>query len=244
MTSSKGPIISVPKTHPLATTVQTWSSTVDEPVEGDGFLEILSDEEQARADRFHFERDRIRFVARRVFLRNILATYTGIPAREIRYGSSPKGKPQLDPPCDVFFNTSQSHGLAVIAVANLPLVGVDIEHIRPVPDALDIAHRYFSPNELEIIRSSPKSSRAEKFLTLWTRKESYVKAIGGGLSIPLNGFDVSTRDKAKTGRVCSSLEDLSFVFATFEALPGFVGAVTLSGKQVTVIDMTSAADQS
>ncbi len=238
MTAHGGPNITDTRMHPVTGMVEIWSKAVDEATEFDGSLRILSDEERTRAGRFHFGRDRIRFVARRAFLRNILATYVGVAAREIRYLKSQEGKPELNPSRGLFFNTSHSGGLAVVAVANLPHLGVDIERLRPIPDALDLAHQYFSPNELKTIRSIPESSRVAKFLTLWTRKESYVKAVGAGLSIPLNEFDVSTQKNGRTGRVEGPDGDLPFVFTSLKAPPGFVGAVALSGGQISVRNMT------
>ena len=217
-----------------------WTDTVDASADLDAALETLSHDERARAKRFHFERDYIRFVARRAFARKILAGYVGVAPAEIVMRTSGHGRPELDPPCGVFFNTSHSDGLAIIAVASERLVGVDIERVRPIADALDVADRFFSRSEVDLLRCTPEESRAEAFLTIWTRKESYVKAVGAGLSIPFDAFDVSTRDHGRTGRPHGPRGDPRFVFASLEDLDGYVGAVTLSDTGVTTPDVMAS----
>lgn len=221
--------------------VQIWSTVIDMRAEFEPLLRMLSDDERARASRFRFETDRISFAARRGFARKVLARYTGVAAARIGFRASRQGKPELDPPCGVFFNVSHSDRLAVIAVASQPLVGVDIERLRPMPDALELAHRFFSPREIDRIRSVPRSSRSEEFLMLWTRKESYVKAVGEGLAMPLDAFDVSDQQGGQNRPAQGPRGDLPFVSATLNTPPGFVGTVTLSGTRLATRDMTPAA---
>jgi 4'-phosphopantetheinyl transferase len=153
-------------------------------------LAILDDEERARAHRFSFERDRRRFVARRAFLRRVLAEYTGGAPARIRYRKSPTGKPQLADVDGVAFSTSHADGLAIVAVATGGEVGVDIERIRAMPDALDIARRFFTEHEAAHLSAIAGPMRSAAFLRLWTRKEAYVKALGHGLALPLDDFEV------------------------------------------------------
>ena len=168
--------------------VHIWSRLIEENGEFNDHLEMLDDDERERASRFHFERDRTRFVARRAFTRRVLADYVGDAPAMIRYRISSNGKPELEPPCEVTFSTSHSDGLVVVAVACNRLVGVDIERVRPITGALDLAMRFYSDRESDHLRSVAEAARSEAFLTLWTRKESYVKAVGAGMSIPFEGF--------------------------------------------------------
>ncbi len=89
------------------------------------------------------------------------------------------------------FNLSDSEDLAVYAFARGSEIGVDVEILRPMPDALSISESFFSAPERETLRSVPEEQRAEAFFNCWTRKEAYLKAIGEGLSEPLDSFVVT-----------------------------------------------------
>ena len=218
-----------------------WADSVDRPTDLAEGLETLSDDERARAGRFHFAQDRLHFVARRAFVRSILAGYVGVAPAGITMRTSRHGRPELDPPCGIFFNASHSEGLAIVAVARDRLVGVDIERVRPIADALEVAERFFSRNEVDLLRSTPEESRAEAFLTIWTRKESYVKAVGVGLSIPFDAFDVSIRDDGRTGRPRGPRGDTRFAFSSLDGLDGYVGAVTAAGTGIVTTDEVRVA---
>ena len=154
----------------------------------------LSEAEQARAERFHFEKDRRRFIVARGALRSLLGRYLGQPPRQIEFRYGPQGKPALiDPALEagLHFNLSHSHELALVAVVCQPEIGVDIEHIRPLADLDALARRTFSSHENQALQALPPELRLEGFYNCWTRKEAYIKADGAGLSQPLDQFDVS-----------------------------------------------------
>lgn len=144
------------------------------------------------------------------------------------FGSAPLGKPGLEPPCGVFFNTSHSDGLAVVAIAYERGVGIDIERVRPIPGVMELAERYFAPEEVRLLRSTAAESRAEVFFKIWTRKESYAKAIGAGLYVPFESFDVSEDDRG-VGSPRGPRGGSRFIFADLDTPDGFAGAVTMSG---------------
>jgi 4'-phosphopantetheinyl transferase len=169
--------------------VHIWLEWIDAAGAPEGSA-TLDDDELLRAGQFRFERDRRRFVARRAFLRRILAGYAGVAPASIRYRRSAAGKPELLDSRGLAFSTSQADGLAIVAVATRGEVGVDIERVRPVAEALDLARRMFTERESEHLSSLPPALASEAFLRLWTRKEAYVKALGHGLSMPLDGFEV------------------------------------------------------
>jgi 4'-phosphopantetheinyl transferase len=169
--------------------IHIWLESVDVVVEPHVF-EMLDGVERGRADRFAFERDRRRFVGRRAFLRRVLGDYAGLPPADLRYRLSASGKPELVGVNDLTFSTSHADGLAIVAVAGHGQVGVDIERLRPMPGALDIARRFFTEREWAHLRALPQTARSDAFLRLWTRKEAYVKVMGRGLSMPLDGFEV------------------------------------------------------
>ena len=143
--------------------------------------DVLSEDEKARAERFHFERDKRRFILARAGLRTLLAEYADLPAGEIPLVYGPSGKPGLPSSLGLEFNLSHSQDAAIFAVARHP-VGVDLEAIRPVQYALSVAEGFFTPAEIAALRLEPPDQLSEAFLRCWTRKEAYVKACGHGLS--------------------------------------------------------------
>jgi 4'-phosphopantetheinyl transferase len=206
---------------------------VDAASEREG-IAILDDEERARAERFSFERDRRRFVARRAFLRRVLAGYTGAAPASLRYHRSSFGKPELVAADGLTFSTSHAAGLAIVAVATHGEVGVDVERLRPMPDALDIARRFFAAAELEHLRSVPTSMRSRAFLRLWTRKEAYVKAVGRGLSMPLADFDVLERAVGRAAHSGDAGERPAIRLWPVEVPAGYVAALATSAANGVV----------
>ena len=155
---------------------------------------VLSDAERQRARRFHFDQDRHRFVVAHRSLRFILARYLDRSPAKIDYVYGERGKPVLDrSPGDVglTFNMSHSGEWVLIAVGRDREIGVDIEQIRPDIDLEGISRRFFSPAEVDALFALASNLRDEAFFRCWTRKEAYIKARGGGLSIPLAQFVVS-----------------------------------------------------
>ncbi len=157
---------------------------------------LLTPEEVARADRFHFDRHRRRFIVRRGVLRLLLAEYLGREPEALRFEEGEKGKPFVpqagaEPQARLHFNLSDSKDLAVYAFTRGAELGVDVEILRPMPDAQQIAERFFSAEEQERLRRVPPEGKARAFFNCWTRKEAYIKAIGEGLSEPLDRFSVT-----------------------------------------------------
>lgn len=151
---------------------------------------LLDDYEQSRADRFKFEKHRRRFIVGRFALRTLLGKYLDRDPASLSYEYSGHGKPSLGA-CELSFNLSNSHELALVAVTLCRRVGVDVEHLRPMPDALKLAARFFTEKETAALRCSPEKELQLSFFRTWTRKEAILKASGEGLSRPLNSFDVS-----------------------------------------------------
>src|SRR5215469_3110824 len=159
------------------------------------FRHWLSEDEVAKAERFHWHRDRARYIVGRAALRRVLADRLGCLPAAIRFSYGSNGKPMLEGGRgQVEFNLAHSGGDAVITLANGAAVGVDIELLRPIADAESLAHLVFSDVERRELELAPDPVLA--FLNGWTRKEAYVKALGLGLAAPLTEISVSLSGRA------------------------------------------------
>lgn len=176
--------------------VDVWRVLLDEPAKAGSEASTLSADEIARANRFHFEIDRIHFSRCRSALRGLLADYLAISATEIRFEYLTNGKPQIavdQNPRALQFNVSHSAGVALIAVGSEHRLGIDVEKIRSNTDTASLAERFFSLRERAGLRALPDHLRVPGFFACWTRKEAFLKATGSGLSFPLADFSVTTR---------------------------------------------------
>lgn len=182
---------------------------------------FLSEDERARAARFVFERDQRRFVAARGRLREVLGAVVGARPATIAFTTSAHGKPALGSG-EVAFNLSHSSGLAALGIARGLAIGVDIEEVRPLKE--NVAERFFSKREVAALRALGASEQLEAFYRCWTRKEAIVKAIGEGLSHPLDTFDVTIGIDAQVERFEGD-DAMAWRLTHFEPAPGFMGAV-------------------
>jgi 4'-phosphopantetheinyl transferase len=164
--------------------LQAWEKSADE------LFEFLNTDERERASRFKFPAPRNQFVISRSLLRRTLGRYLQIDARDVRFGSTGNGKPELDGNPGLQFNLSHTEGVTAFAIARNRRVGIDVEKIRENTEALNLATRFFSHREVEWLRSQPVSEHVASFFDCWTAKEAYIKAHGQGLSMPLGGFSV------------------------------------------------------
>ena len=160
----------------------------------------ISPAQRARIERLARESDRRRTLAAEVLMRRVLSSHLGVSEGEIIVERNQFNKPFL-PGADIFFNLSHSADRVACAVDTAPL-GVDLEKIRPLPEMMGIVTRYFSAGEQLTLESCPEPDRLDCFFMLWTLKESFVKAAGKGLSIPLDSFSVRI-----TGDGSAFLED-------------------------------------
>ena len=171
--------------------VHVWRLALDQPESVvDEFRQTLEADELKRAGRFHFEKHRKHFVVGRGGLRHVLARYLDANPEEFRFSYGTYGKPELVSE-GLRFNMSHSHGVALFAVALDRELGVDVEHVRADFATEDIARRFFSRVEVATFNALDKGEQAAAFFRCWTRKEAYIKAIGRGLSEPLDAFDVT-----------------------------------------------------
>lgn len=151
---------------------------------------VLEDSEKARAARFHFERDRLTYIAAHALGRLMLSAHAGGDPAAWRFTTGDHGKPEVI--CEngpaLRLNLSHTRGLAAAGLTLEHDIGVDVEWLDRKPAALDLAARFFAPSECAYLESVAPERVHETFLTFWTLKEAYVKAIGKGLAQPLDSF--------------------------------------------------------
>ncbi|HYY29853.1 MAG TPA: 4'-phosphopantetheinyl transferase superfamily protein [Chthoniobacterales bacterium] len=189
---------------------------------------MLSADERDRADRFWSENLRRAFAISRGGLRFLLAGYLGRHSREIALSYGRRGKPELQPGSRLRFNLSHS-GLVTLYAFTLDCeIGLDVEQLRELPDHEAIATRFFSAGEVTDLRSLDLPEKLPGFFRCWTRKEAYIKAVGDGLAIPLDKFQVTLlpgvpASLVKTAGASGSLE--AWTLHHLEPAPGYVGAL-------------------
>jgi len=194
---------------------------------------LLSVDEQLRARRFVFDRDRSRYIVARARLRHLLAARLGTRPQSVELVYGAHGKPALAPWCadkDLRFNVSHSDSLTIYAFAQRREIGIDVEAVRSTRDADDIAAYFFSPHEQHTYQGLAPRDRPLGFFQCWTRKEAFIKARGDGLSYPLDRFDVSFApgDPAAILRVEDVPGDrCGWRLASWSPAPGFVAAVVM-----------------
>ena len=198
-----------------------------EPEAVRGSAALLSPSERQRADRFAFERDRRRFIVARARLRQLIAARLDIKPDEVELVYGAHGKPALAD-SGLRFNVSHCDDLAVYAFSWGQEIGVDVEAVRWLVDAGDVAARFFSRRENATYSALDPLDKPLGFFNCWTRKEAFIKALGDGLNHPLDAFDVSLapNEPAKILRVDNTPgESCGWSVNSFVPARGFVAAV-------------------
>ncbi|MCC6176888.1 MAG: 4'-phosphopantetheinyl transferase superfamily protein [Chloroflexi bacterium] len=151
----------------------------------------LSREERERAARFHFERDRRRFVVTHAARRAILGAYLGCAPAAVPFETGPHGKPALrGHRRDLQFNATDTDGLGLLAVTTGRRVGIDAERVRPFDDLYGVARLVLTQHEQQTVFAAPPNVRPTVFLHFWTWKEAVLKVLGTGLTLPATCVDV------------------------------------------------------
>jgi 4'-phosphopantetheinyl transferase len=237
ITSPVPPWRSPPKTLVLGCDeVHVWRATLDQTSSQiQSFLHNLAADEQARAKRFHFGRDRKHFIVARGVLRAILGGHLNRAPECVSFCYSSHGKPALAGESHgdaIRFSVSHSRGVALYAVTRGREVGIDVERIRFDLAVAEIAERFFSPREVAILRALPTELQQQAFFRYWTCKEAYIKARGEGLSFPLDQFDVSLapgEPAAVLGTQRDPSEASRWSLQELTRAPGYVAALAVEG---------------
>jgi len=192
----------------------------------------LSADERERAKRFHRQRDQSVSIVSRGILRLILSSYTGTAPGQLTFKYGANGKPALNDHA-IYFNVSHSNDLVAYAIAREQRIGVDIEYRRHFSEMMPITEGFFSDSECGEISQLESDEEVNAFFDVWTRKEAYVKALGCGLTMPLNSFTVSIAARSKELTLKSSVDpDLSSRWSlhNWHISEHYSGAIAIFGK--------------
>lgn len=221
------------KTPPLSVgEVHIWSvEALSDSNSLNNLHAFLSRDEVIRANKYRFEKDRAVYITAKFLLRSLLGHYLKINPKEIVFEYSEFGKPSYLYNEELDFNVSHSSNRIIIGFAKKQIIGVDIEKIKEDFEPLDLAKNFFSEEEIKTLESESDVYRA--FYRCWTRKESFIKAVGEGLSYPLNSFAV-TMDNDHRARFIKIDNDnesrKDWRLHSFVPAEGYIVAITTNGK--------------
>ncbi len=190
-----------------------WLGEITDPRLLAEYRSLLSEEELAKQARFHFERDQHRYLVTRAMVRMVLSKYAQVAPCDWRFSINEHGKPSIAAEHaggarGMQFNLSHTDALVALGVTRGRAIGVDVEDARARAVGLDIADRFFALAEAAALRALPHEQQQRRFFDYWTLKESYVKARGGGMSIPLGSFAFFLEDPARIRlEIDESLQD-------------------------------------
>ncbi len=213
--------------------IKVWIVNKNSELNPNDYLEILSQEENNRAQKFVFEKDRSNFILSRGILRILLANYTKTKPHAISFEYGPYGKPRITTNKSIKFNLSHSGELIVFAFSKSTEIGIDVEKVDQTIDYLEIAKTVFTVEEMDILSSVPTKDLTPLFYEFWTRKEAFVKYTGHGLSFPvkLNAISIlsdkleiiKNRDKL-TAEITN---DQGWNLKSFNPVEGYKAALAL-----------------
>ncbi|MCU0753543.1 MAG: 4'-phosphopantetheinyl transferase superfamily protein [Xanthomonadales bacterium] len=149
---------------------------------------LLSEDERARHQRYLLPRKQHEYLVTRVLVRTLLGRALGVAPQTLQFTRNAWGRPELQSPAPLHFNVSHTEGLVVCLLSPHPEIGVDTEQLSRGSDLLALAPTVFAAPELRDLAALPASEQARRAVQLWTLKESYLKARGTGLALPLDGF--------------------------------------------------------
>jgi 4'-phosphopantetheinyl transferase len=196
------------------------------------FLQLLSPDEKNRAQKFRFAGDRRNFIAARGILRAMIGKYLKINPAEISFLYNEFGKPRIANSNPLHFNISHSQNMAVFAFTKRLNIGIDVEFVNPDVEVKEVAANFFSTNEVMNLLALPERQQTLGFFNCWTRKEAFIKAVGEGLSFPLNTFEVSL-EPGKPAELLVTDWDPKAVsqWSMYSMAPGanFIGSLAIEG---------------
>jgi len=221
----------------LQNEVHIWAVDLNNlKVRGNEAEKMIPKAEREKSKRFRLEILRTRYIKGHHLLRTLLGMYLGIDFFDQEFHYNQYGKPSLKNEKDsnsIYFNLSNSENICVCAFTKDGDVGVDMEKIHNMTNMDSIVERFFSPSENIKFCSLPEHSRKKSFFKYWTRKEALLKAMGVGLSFPLDKFDVlSDEDNASQVSIITRHQnaETEWTLRDIDIFEGFASALALEGK--------------
>ncbi len=201
---------------------------------------LLSPDERERAARFLSPQHGDRFIAAHGLMRQVLAGLLERPAASLQFEQEEHGKPRMAGTADhgLAFNLSHSGAWALLGWSWGGQIGVDVELWRTMSDETALVRRFFSAAEYAMYDALPALQRRRGFFECWTRKEAYIKALGRGLGLPLDSFDVSFGEAhpARLLRASSAVDDSrTWTLAAVDVGPEASAAVVLEGEACHIL---------
>lgn len=200
--------------------IHIWMTKPQELLGNDALLSrystLLNAEEKVKQQRYKFAKDRHDALITRAFIRDLLSYYADVDPQDWQFDKGEKDKPEvINAPLPLRFNISHTKNLIVCAVTLTDDIGCDVENTSRSNDVLAIAERYFSKEETTELFALPVEQQRNRFFDYWTLKESYIKAWGLGLAIPLADFSFAISDTVQmTNDMFAIKSDISLSFAT------------------------------
>ncbi len=191
---------------------------------------MLDAGEQARAARFRAEPDRRAFIAAHALVRAMLAEAGGLPPAAWRFTTGPAGRPEIEAaqnPAGLRFSLSHTRGLAACALAARDDVGLDVEALDRQLSVLELAERYFAPEEAALLAALPAPQRLPDFLRLWTLKEALAKATGEGFGLGFARFAFTLDPPSLLYAPSTCGDPCAWRFLQCQPTPGHLLAVAL-----------------
>lgn len=194
---------------------------------------LLSNDEKRKANKFRFLVDRQKYATFRGILRILLSRYLDKNPEEILFKYGAFGKPDVETNTAMRFNISHSGSMAVFGFVQNYDIGVDVEKIKNDFNALELATNFFSEEEIKALSRTNENERFQAFYRCWTRKESFIKAVGQGLSYPLDSFAVSMDNDhtAEFLRIEGILQpEPIWQLHSFRPAEGYIAALSIKGN--------------
>ena len=176
--------------------VEVYAIKLDQNIEEVVFrhvLSVISKKKQQQIQRFKRYEDAQRSFIGELLVRYIICTKYQLTNQDLTFLENSYGKPILDCPLEIHFNISHSCEWVVCAISSQE-IGIDIEKMEPIN--ISIAKKFFNVEEYQFLLMQKEAERVPSFYQIWCAKESYVKAIGVGLSISLDAFTIGIVDDA------------------------------------------------
>jgi 4'-phosphopantetheinyl transferase len=215
-------------------TVILVSGALELNQDAEDFAALLDAGERARSRLIADPRARRTFEVAHAVTRLVLARELRLRPEALVFTLRDGGKPDVVNSSDLHWNLSHSGEHAVLAYAYGRDVGIDIERVRDL-DVRQLAERFFTSREAAALSALSGDEQRDGFFRCWTRKESFVKALGNGLSIPLDAFESGCEPQPSPLVIEMPADPRGWTIADLPAPPGYVAALTVEGEACEIV---------